>query len=63
MLEVYHDFAVNEAAVPGMQGEKSARERFAGAENTFTIDAMMGDSARAAGVHVTLSRAELRPGI
>jgi prolyl-tRNA synthetase len=43
MLDVYHDFAVNEAAVPGIPGEKSERERFAGAENTFTIEAMMGD--------------------
>ncbi|MFN8467440.1 MAG: proline--tRNA ligase [Caldilineaceae bacterium] len=43
MLEVYHDFAVNEAAVPGIPGEKSERERFAGADNTFTIEAMMGD--------------------
>ena len=43
MLDVYHDFAVNEAAVPGIPGEKSERERFAGADNTFTIEAMMGD--------------------
>ncbi len=43
MLEVYRDFAVNEAAVPVIAGEKSAQERFAGAERTFTIEAMMGD--------------------
>jgi prolyl-tRNA synthetase len=43
MLDVYHDFAVNEAAVPGIPGEKSELERFAGAMNTFTIEAMMGD--------------------
>ncbi len=43
MLDVYTDFAVNEAAVPVIPGEKSERERFAGAEMTLTIEAMMGD--------------------
>ncbi len=43
MLDVYTDFAVNEAAVPVIPGEKSAMERFAGADRTLTIEAMMGD--------------------
>ena len=43
MLDVYTDFAVNEAAIPVIRGEKSERERFAGAESTLTIEAMMGD--------------------
>lgn len=43
MLDVYTDFAVNEAAIPVIPGEKSAGERFAGADRTFTIEAMMGD--------------------
>ncbi len=43
MLDVYTDFAVNEAAIPVIPGEKSERERFAGAEMTLTIEAMMGD--------------------
>ncbi|MBX3055093.1 MAG: proline--tRNA ligase [Anaerolineae bacterium] len=43
MLDVYTDFAVNEAAVPVIPGEKSAMERFAGADQTLTIEAMMGD--------------------
>ncbi len=43
MLDVYTDFAVNEAAVPVIPGEKSEGERFAGADSTFTIEAMMGD--------------------
>jgi prolyl-tRNA synthetase len=43
MLDVYTDFAVNEAAVPVIPGEKSAAERFAGADQTLTIEAMMGD--------------------
>lgn len=43
MLDVYTDFAVNEAAIPVIPGEKSEGERFAGADRTFTIEAMMGD--------------------
>jgi prolyl-tRNA synthetase len=43
MLDVYADFAINEAAVPVIQGEKSENERFAGAKMTLTIEAMMGD--------------------
>ncbi len=43
MLDVYTDFAVNEAAVPVIPGMKSEMERFAGANETFTIEAMMGD--------------------
>lgn len=43
MLDVYADFAINEAAIPVIRGEKSEAERFAGAEMTLTIEAMMGD--------------------
>lgn len=43
MLDVYVDFAMNEAAIPVIPGEKSEMERFAGAMQTFTIEAMMGD--------------------
>jgi prolyl-tRNA synthetase len=43
MLDVYTDFAVREAAVPVIPGRKSAAERFAGADQTFSIEAMMGD--------------------
>jgi prolyl-tRNA synthetase len=43
MLDVYTDFAVNEAAIPVIPGRKSANERFAGANETYTIEAMMGD--------------------
>ncbi len=43
MLEVYADFAINDAAIPVLTGTKSAAERFAGAEDTQTIEAMMGD--------------------
>jgi prolyl-tRNA synthetase len=43
MLDVYTDFAVNEAAVPVIPGRKSDKEKFAGAVNSYTIEAMMGD--------------------
>jgi prolyl-tRNA synthetase len=43
MLDIYTDFAVREAAVPVIPGRKSESERFAGADQTFSIEAMMGD--------------------
>lgn len=43
MLEVYADFAENFMAVPVVKGVKSANERFAGALETYTIEAMMQD--------------------
>jgi len=43
MLNIYADFAVNEAAVPVIPGRKTAGERFAGADQTYSIEAMMGD--------------------
>ena len=43
MLKVYADFAENWMAVPVVQGVKSETERFAGALDTYTIEAMMQD--------------------
>jgi len=43
MLDVYADLATNDAAIPVIRGEKSEKERFAGAQMTLTIEAMMGD--------------------
>jgi prolyl-tRNA synthetase len=43
MVDVYTDFAVNEAAVPVIPGRKSEAEKFAGAEITYSLEAMMGD--------------------
>ncbi len=43
MLNVYSDFAEKFMAVPVIKGIKSANERFAGAIETFTIEAMMQD--------------------
>ncbi len=43
MLHVYADFVENFMGVPVMQGVKSETERFAGALDTYTIEAMMQD--------------------
>lgn len=43
MLNVYADFAENFMAMPVVKGVKSATERFAGAVNTYTIEALMQD--------------------
>jgi len=44
MLDVYADFAINEAAIPVIKGVKSETEKFAGAVMSTTIEAMMGDT-------------------
>ena len=43
MLDIYADFAMEDAAIPVIKGEKSRMERFAGALRTYTIEAMMRD--------------------
>lgn len=43
MLHVYADFAENFMAVPVVKGVKTANERFAGAEDTYCIEALMQD--------------------
>lgn len=43
MLKVYADFVENWMGVPVIQGVKSETERFAGALETYTIEAMMQD--------------------
>ena len=43
MLNVYGEFAEKYLAVPVIKGVKSANERFAGAIETYTIEAMMQD--------------------
>ena len=43
MLNVYAEFAEKYMAVPVIKGVKSANERFAGALETYTIEAMMQD--------------------
>ena len=43
MINIYADFAEKYMAMPVIKGVKSANERFAGALNTYTIEAMMQD--------------------
>lgn len=43
MLDVYADFAENTLAVPVVRGRKSENERFAGALDTYCIEALMQD--------------------
>lgn len=43
MLEVYADFAENYMAMPVIKGVKSPAERFAGAVDTYCIEALMQD--------------------
>jgi prolyl-tRNA synthetase len=43
MLEVYREFSETVLAMPVIAGEKPANERFPGADNTYSIEAMMQD--------------------
>jgi prolyl-tRNA synthetase len=43
MLEVYRDFVETDMAVPVVKGQKTPSERFAGAVDTYSIEAMMKD--------------------
>ncbi len=43
MLNVYSDFCHNILAIPVIKGEKTEKERFAGAKATYTIESLMHD--------------------
>ena len=43
MLGVYTDFVTTEAAIPVIPGRKSESERFPGADQSYSIEAMIGD--------------------
>lgn len=43
MLEVYAEFCEKHLAIPVIKGKKTESEKFAGAETTYTIEAMMHD--------------------
>ncbi len=43
MLDIYADFATNDAAIPVIKGLKSKQEKFAGADASYSIEAMMGN--------------------
>lgn len=43
MIDIYTRFALEQTAIPVIAGRKSRLETFAGADITYTIEAMMGD--------------------
>ncbi len=43
MLEVYREFAYNVLAIPVLTGQKTEKEKFAGAKDTYTMEAIMHD--------------------
>lgn len=43
MLEVYREFAQNVLAIPMVTGQKTEKEKFAGALKTYTMEALMQD--------------------
>ena len=43
MLNVYNDFIQEECAIPVIKGQKTDKEKFAGAQNTFTVESIMKD--------------------
>lgn len=43
MLNVYADFCEEVLAIPMIKGRKTEKEKFAGAESTYTIEALMHD--------------------
>ncbi len=43
ILALYKEFCVNVLAMPVVDGQKSSSEKFAGAERTYSIEALMGD--------------------
>ncbi len=43
MLNVYADFFENDLGIPVVKGQKTDKEKFAGAEATYTVEALMHD--------------------
>ena len=43
MLNVYADFCEEVLAIPVVKGQKTDKEKFAGAEATYTIESLMHD--------------------
>lgn len=44
MLDIYTNFAIEDGAIPVVKGRKTEGEKFAGAVNSYSIEAMMGDT-------------------
>lgn len=55
MLNVYARFAETALAMPVVKGQKTDKERFAGAEATYTIEALMHDGKALQAEHRTIS--------
>lgn len=43
MLNIYADFCINQLAMPVIKGQKTDKEKFAGAKETYTIESLMHD--------------------
>ena len=43
LLLAFHDFFENVLAIPVVPGQKTEKEKFAGAEATYTVECMMKD--------------------
>jgi prolyl-tRNA synthetase len=43
LMEVYKEYIEKDLAIPVLVGKKSSTEKFAGAEHTYTLEALMGD--------------------
>ena len=63
MINVYAGFAENSMALPVIKGYKSENERFAGALDTYAIEALMQDGKALAGWNQPFPRPELCKGI
>ena len=53
-LNCYADFAEHDLCIPVLKGRKTDKEKFAGAEATYTIEAMMKDGKAPAERHQPL---------
>ena len=60
---VYADFCENDLAIPVIKGRKTDKEKFAGAEATYTIEAMMHDGKALQSGHLPLLRRRLCQGL
>ena len=63
MLNVYADFCENVLAMPVTRGRKTDKEKFNGAEATYTIECMMHDRKALQAGTSHLLRRRLRQGV
>lgn len=60
MLNLYADFCEEFLAMPVVRGQKTEKEKFAGAEDTYTIEALMHDGKPCSLEPVTISEMDLQ---